>query len=143
MQDAGHGRTYINVVDINADVLNDIPLSVPTQDSVPVTVSRSDLPQKGSVIVRRIRCLFLPHAYANMRWGNPSQNAAQLSGCVHEDQRADKLQKVWGFWVGTWNVDSLTGRAGELMEMLTDKELGVACILHCESKKTVPLLFLL
>jgi len=32
------------------------------------------------------------------------------------------LQKGWRFWVGTWNVDSLTGRAGELVE------IDVACI---------------
>jgi len=45
-----------------------------------------------------------------------SQNATQLcakaEGCVHEDLRADKLERL-GFRVGTWNVDSLTGRAGE------------------------------
>jgi len=53
-----------------------------------------------------------PHAYANRRWGKPSQNAEQLfaeaEGCVHEDLRANKLQKGRGFWVSTWNVDSLT-----------------------------------
>ena len=49
-----------------------------------------------------------------------SQNAANLcaktNGCVHEDMRIHKLQKGWGFRVGTWNVDSLTGRADELIE---------------------------
>ena len=48
--------------------------------------------------------------------GKPSQNAAQscaeAEGCVHDDLRADKLRKGWGFQVGTWNADSLTGRAG-------------------------------
>jgi len=50
--------------------------------------------------------------------GKPSQNVAQpfakAEGCVQDDLRADKLWKGWGFRVGTWNVDSLTGRAGEL-----------------------------
>jgi len=50
--------------------------------------------------------------------GKPSLNAAQphakAEGCVHGDLRADKLRKDWGFWVGTWNIDSLTGTAGEL-----------------------------
>jgi len=43
--------------------------------------------------------------------GKPIQNAAQpcakAEGCVHDDLRADKLQKGWGFRVGTWNVDLL------------------------------------
>jgi len=55
----------------------------------------------------------------------PSHNASQLSakaeGCVH-----DKMQKGWRFWVSTWNVDSLTGRAGELIDAV-DKEVDVEC----------------
>jgi len=47
--------------------------------------------------------------------GKPNRNAAQpcakAEGCVHDDPRADKLRKGWVFRVGTWNVDSLTGRA--------------------------------
>jgi len=39
-------------------------------------------------------------------------------GCVHDDLRADKLQKGWGYRVGTLNVDLLTGREGELIEAL-------------------------
>jgi len=58
--------------------------------------------------------------------GKPSQNAAQpcakAEGCVHDDLRADKLQKGWGFRVDAWNVDSLTGRAGELIEWRAFKE---------------------
>jgi len=50
--------------------------------------------------------------------GKPSQNAAQpcarAEGYVNDDLRADGLWKGRGFWVGTWNVDSLTGRAGEI-----------------------------
>ena len=30
--------------------------------------------------------------------------------------------------VVTWNVDSLTGRAGELVEALADREVDVGCI---------------
>jgi len=41
---------------------------------------------------------------------------------------APKLRKGWGFRVGTWNVDSLTGRAGELVEALADREVDVGCI---------------
>jgi len=62
----------------------------------------------------------------------PSQNATQLSakaeGCVYDDLRADKLQKGWGFRVSTWNVDSLTGRAGQLIEALAYREADVVCI---------------
>jgi len=72
-----------------------------------------------------------PHAYAN-RWGNAEQNAAQpypkAEGCGHDDLRADKLRKGWRFRVGTWNADSLTGRAGELVEALADREVDVGCI---------------
>jgi len=42
--------------------------------------------------------------------------------------RADGLQKGWGFRVGTWNVDSLTSRAGEIVEALSDRIVDVACI---------------
>ena len=47
--------------------------------------------------------------------GKPSMNAAQpnakAKGCVHNDpHRADKLRKGWSFRVGTWNIDSLTGK---------------------------------
>jgi len=65
----------------------------------------------------------------------PSQNTASASaqpcaeaeGCVHDDLRADKLRKRCGFRVGTWNVDSLTGKAGELV-VLADREVDVASI---------------
>jgi len=33
-----------------------------------------------------------------------------------------------GFRVGTWNIDSLTGRACELVEVLADREVDVGCI---------------
>jgi len=62
--------------------------------------------------------------------GEISQNAAQpkAKSCVHDDLTADKLQKGWGFRVSTWKVDSLTGRAGELVEALVDREVDVGCI---------------
>ena len=64
--------------------------------------------------------------------GKPSQNVAQpfakAEGCVQDDLRADKLWKGWGFRVGTWNADSLTGRAGELVEALADRDVDVGCI---------------
>jgi len=41
---------------------------------------------------------------------------------------ADLMQKAWGFRVGTWNVDSLTGRAGEVVDLLSDRKVDVACI---------------
>jgi len=57
---------YINVADISADVLNDIPLSSTTQDSAALTVSRSALPQKGLSSVHIIQHVYvlLPSAGA-------------------------------------------------------------------------------
>ena len=73
-----------------------------------------------------------PTCLCKQEVGKPSQNAAQpcakAEGCVRDDLRADKLRKGWGFWVGIWNVDSLTGRAGELVETLADREVDVECI---------------
>jgi len=65
--------------------------------------------------------------------GKPSLNAAQpyakAEGCVHDDPpRADKLRKGWPFRVGTWNVDSRTGRSGELVEALAERWKDVACV---------------
>jgi len=64
--------------------------------------------------------------------GKPSWNAAQCcakaQGCVNDDLRADGLQKGRGFKVSTQNVDSLTGRAGEVVEALSDRKVDVACI---------------
>jgi len=74
----------------------------------------------------------VPTCLRKQEVGKPSQNAAQpcakAKGCVHDDLRADKLRKGWGLRVGTWNVDSLTGRAGELVEALADREVDVRCI---------------
>jgi len=58
----------------------------------------------------------------------PSLNAAQpytkAEGCVHDEE----VRKGWHFRVGTWNVDSLTGRSGELVEALADRRMDVACV---------------
>ena len=54
---------------------------------------------------------------------------AKAEGCVHDDPpSADKLQKGWSFRVGTWNIDSLTGRSGQLVEALAERWMVVACI---------------
>jgi len=65
--------------------------------------------------------------------GKPSPNAAQpdakAEGCVYDDPpRADKLRKGWSFRVGAWNIDSLTGRAGELVEVLAEQRMDVVCV---------------
>jgi len=58
----------------------------------------------------------------------PSLNAAQpytkAEGCVHDEE----VRKGWHFRVGTWNVDSLTGRSGELVEALAERRMDVACV---------------
>jgi len=63
----------------------------------------------------------------------PSLNAAQpdakAEGCVCDDPpRADKLRKGWAFRVGTWNIDSLPGRSGELVEALAERRMDVMCV---------------
>jgi len=64
--------------------------------------------------------------------GKPSWNAAQacarVQGYANDDLRADGLRRGWGFQVSTWNFDSLTGRAGEVVEALSDRKVDVACI---------------
>ena len=65
--------------------------------------------------------------------GKPNLNAAQLDakaeGCVHDDpSRADGLRKGWAFRVGTWNIDSLNGRSGGLVEALAERQMDVACV---------------
>jgi len=64
--------------------------------------------------------------------GKPRRNAAQpcarAQGYVNYNLRADELQRGWRFPAGTWNVDSLTGRAGRVVEALSDRKVDVACI---------------
>ena len=55
---------------------------------------------------------------------NPARTqhiSAKEEGHLRDDLRADKLWKVWGFRVGTWNDDSLTGREDEAIEALMDR----------------------
>ena len=48
---------------------------------------------------------------------------------MYEDpSRADELRNGWSFRVGTWNVDSLTGRSGELVEALAERRIDLACV---------------
>ena len=70
------------------------------------------------------------------RCWNAAQLCARVQGCVNDDLTADGLRKCWGFWVGTWNVDSLTGRAGEVVEALWDWKVDVACIQEIRWKGT-------
>ena len=35
---------------------------------------------------------------------------------------------TWSFRVGIWNIDSLTGRSGELVEALAERRMDVACV---------------
>ena len=37
---------------------------------------------------------------------------------------------IKSFRVGTWNIDSLTGRSGELVEALAERQMDVACVLE-------------
>jgi len=65
--------------------------------------------------------------------GKPSPNAAlsdaKAEGCVHDNPpRADQLRKGWAFRVGTWNIDSLIGRAGELVDVLAERRMYVVCV---------------
>jgi len=73
-----------------------------------------------------------PTCLRKQKLGKPSLNTAQpdakAEGCVHDDLRADKLRKGWSFRVGTWNIDSLTGRAGELVEVLAEQRMDVVCV---------------
>ena len=48
---------------------------------------------------------------------------------VYDDPyRGDELWDGWAFRVGTWNVDSLTGRLGELVEVLAERRKDVLCV---------------
>ena len=74
-----------------------------------------------------------PTCLHKQKVGKPSRNAAQpyakAEGCVYEDpSRADELRKGWPLRVGTWNVDSLTGRSGELVEALGERRIDIACV---------------
>ena len=40
-----------------------------------------------------------------------------IKHCVYVVDKPDKLQKGWACRAGTWAVDSLTGRAGEVVSV--------------------------
>jgi len=63
--------------------------------------------------------------------GEPSaaQPCARAKDYANDRLTADGLQKGWGFRVGTWNVDSLTCRAGEVVEALSDRKVTEYLIL--------------
>ena len=60
--------------------------------------------------------------------GKPSRNAAQLCAVYDDPYRGDELRDGWAFRVGTWNVESLTGRSGELVEALGERRIDIACV---------------
>ena len=72
------------------------------------------------------------HTCLHKQVGKPGQNTAQCfpgaERCVNDDSKTDKLRKGWGFRVSTWYIDSLTGRAGELVETLAERKNDVACV---------------
>jgi len=45
-----------------------------------------------------------------------AQHCAKAKRCICDGLKPDKLQKGWVFRVGTWNVDSPTGRAGDWLK---------------------------
>ena len=69
-----------------------------------------------------------PHAYEKQEVGKPSRNAAQPCAVYDDPYRGDELRDGWAFRVGTWNVDSLTGRLGELVEALAERQMDVLCV---------------
>ena len=69
-----------------------------------------------------------PHAYEKQEVGKPSRNAAQPCAVYDDPYRGDELRDGWAFRVGTWNVDSLTGRLGELVEALAERWMDVLCV---------------
>ena len=62
-----------------------------------------------------------PHAYEKQQVGKPSRNAAQPCAVYDDPHRGDELRDGWAFRVGTWNVDALTGRLGELGQALAER----------------------
>ena len=56
------------------------------------------------------------------------RNAAQPCAVYDDPYRGDELWDGWAFRVSTWNVDSLTGRLGELVEALAERRMDVLCV---------------
>ena len=73
----------------------------------------------------------LPHNYINKEVRTTDQlqhNTVQRQCSVHDGQKPGKLQKDWVIRTGIWNVDSLTGRAGEVVKVLGDRKVDVTCV---------------
>jgi len=73
------------------------------------------------------------HALASRKWGNPTGRQhntvlKQSVGLMIILGGLINCRKARGFRLGTWNVDSQTGRAGELVEILPDRKVDVANI---------------
>jgi len=45
----------------------------------------------------------------------------------------------WAFMVGTWNVDSLTGRVDELVEVLANRRIDIHIIIQETRWKISPM----
>jgi len=62
--------------------------------------------------------------------GKPSLDVAphcvKAQCCEHDGNELDKLREGWAFRADIWNVDLLTGRVGELMEVLTNRWIDTA-----------------
>jgi len=69
-----------------------------------------------------------------------AQHCAKTVQCVYEGDKHDKLQKGCIFRARTWNMDSLTGRAGEVVKVLDDIEVDAAntTITSSDISLTVP-----
>ena len=69
-----------------------------------------------------------PHAYEKQEVGKPSRNAAQPCAVCEDPYGGGELRDGWTFRVCTWNVESLTGRSGELEEALGERRIDIACV---------------
>jgi len=80
-------------------------------------------PEDGDTMIRHLGVTPWkpPHAYANGAGRNAAQPCARTQGYVNDDLRADGLWRSWDF-------DSLTGRAGEVLEA---PYLGLSRWNHC------------
>ena len=80
-----------------------------------------------------------PPAYDKQKVGEPSQSTALKS--VHEGHKPDALQRGWSFRIVSWNVDSMTGRAGELVKVFSRRKVDIGCVQETRWKGTGTRLF--
>ena len=65
---------------------------------------------------------------ANQRFSRQDVSPRGFFPDIYDDPyRGDELRDSWAFRVGTWNVESLTGRSGELVEALGERRIDIAC----------------